>query len=270
MFSLARPKIEQSKLWQIIKKMPKGALLHCHLEAMVDLDWLIEHAFTLTGIHVQADGPLDSVEAQSTTPFSFKWLKAEQQTNASLWNSSYTPGTLIPIAQVADSFPGGGRDAFKALMRARSTITHDESLAHHHGPNDIWRKFLSCFGIIASLLHYEPTYREFLRRMFQQLVEDGVQYVDIRSAFIVPFYREGCEEADEDFDFMIGILDDEIEAFKKSEKSFWGARLIWTTIRHLDTRKIIESKSRPSIASQHSLTQYLRYARVHCHEAGLP
>ncbi|KAL1302798.1 hypothetical protein AAFC00_003139 [Neodothiora populina] len=243
MFSLARPRIEQSNLWKIVKKMPKGALLHCHLEAMVDLDWLMEHAFSLGGIHVQADAPLDTEMSQSLTPFKFKWLKNSRNSDVSIWSSSYVPGTYVPITHVADSFPGGGTEGFKLWLRARSTITHEESLAHHHGPNDVWRKFQSCFGIVTSLLHYEPTYREFLRRMFRQLVEDGVRYVDIRSAFLIPFYQKGSEEPEEDFEYMLEVLEEEIDAFKRSEagKTFWGARMIWTAIRHFDTRKIIES-----------------------------
>lgn len=272
MFTLARPKIEKSKLWRIVKKMPKGALLHCHLEAMVDLDWLFEEAFNLKGIHIKADAPLDSENSQAITPFMFKWLKQSPPSVPSIWTKSYRPGSFIPIATAADSFPNGGREGFKTWLRARSTITLDESLAHHHGPNDVWRKFQSCFGIISSLLHYEPTYREFLRRMFRDLVEDGVHYVDIRSAFVIPFYHEGSEEPDKDYEFMLSCLEDEIEKFKKTEqgKDFWGARMIWTAIRHLDTRKIIESRSRPVSCACLRSSQYIRHVRVHRNENVLP
>lgn len=244
MFSLARPKIEQTKLWKIVKKMPKGALLHCHLEAMVDLDWLYDRALSLEGVHISAEAPLDSEDAQTITTFRFKWLKNTPEPNTSIWTDSYSPGTWVKATDAADSFPHGSREGFKAWLIARSSITAEESTAHHHGPNDIWRKFQSCFGIITSLLHYEPTYREFLRRMFRALLEDGVRYVDIRSAFVIPFYREGSETADENYEYMLGVLEDEIYDFQDSEegKTFWGARMIWTAIRHMDTRNIIESK----------------------------
>jgi adenosine deaminase CECR1 len=40
-------------------------------------------------------------------------------------------------------------------------------------------------------------------------------------------------------------LADEIEKFKASEegKDFWGARMIWTTIRQFGKKQVIESKS---------------------------
>ena len=35
MFSLARERMEKTKLWKIVRKMPKGCLLHAHLDAMM-------------------------------------------------------------------------------------------------------------------------------------------------------------------------------------------------------------------------------------------
>ncbi|KAG9928232.1 Metallo-dependent hydrolase, partial [Aureobasidium melanogenum] len=96
MFTLARPKIEQSKLWKIVKKMPKGALLHCHLEAMVNMDWLIEEAFNVKGMHIQADQPLDSEDTLSSAPFVFKWLKNRSSETSSIWDNSYAVGQWIP------------------------------------------------------------------------------------------------------------------------------------------------------------------------------
>lgn len=36
MFTLAKDRMESTKLWKIAKWMPKGCLLHAHLEAMVE------------------------------------------------------------------------------------------------------------------------------------------------------------------------------------------------------------------------------------------
>lgn len=36
MFTLAKDRMESTRLWKIVKRMPKGCLLHSHLEAMVD------------------------------------------------------------------------------------------------------------------------------------------------------------------------------------------------------------------------------------------
>ena len=75
-----------------------------------------------------------------------------------------------------------------------------------------------------------------------QLHEDGVKWVDLRLAFAFRYYKEGHEVPEDTFAEMFRVMDEEIENFKASEegKGFWGARMIWTGIRALDTRKIVE------------------------------
>jgi adenosine deaminase CECR1 len=241
MFNLAKDRMESSKLWQIVRKMPKGALLHCHIEAMGDLDWLIEEAFSTEGICIAADVPLDSPTSLQNSPFIFRHVKSPSAAESqSIWTSSYVANESIPVNVAATAFPDGGKEGFIRWLKSRVTITRQESLDQHLGPNAVWRKFTSCFGILASLQHYEPIFRKFIRNMLQGLLADGVGWVDIRSVFVVPFTRAGEEKPDEDYVNMLQALQEEIDAFKKSEEGarFWGARLIWTTIRSFDTKTI--------------------------------
>ncbi|CAI9630332.1 adenosine deaminase family protein [Alternaria burnsii] len=242
MFSLAKERMEKSKLWQIVKKMPKGALLHCHLEAMVDLDWALEEAFNTEGICVVADGPITDSQTRRKTGFSFTYSK-DAKTETSIWDDGYSANTPIPVNRAADSFPDGGRAAFIEWIRSRVTITASEHLSHHEGPNEVWRKFMSCFPILGSLIYYEPIFRKFIRRTCKALVDDGVYYVDLRSAFYTPYRSVKKENWDEDWFNMLEHLADEIEKFKASEegKEFWGARMIWTTIRQFGKKQVIES-----------------------------
>jgi adenosine deaminase CECR1 len=241
MFNLAKDRMEKSKLWQIVRKMPKGALLHCHLEAMGDLNWLIEQAFTTEGICITAGAPLDSAASLLNLPFIFRHVKSPNTADSqSIWTSSYTANELIPIDVAAASFPDDGKEGFIRWLKSRVTITRQESLDQHLGPNDVWRKFISCFGVLASLQHYEPIFRKFIRNILQGLLEDGVRWVDLRSVFVIPFTRAGEDQPDGDFGSMLQALQEEIENFKNSAEGqgFWGARIIWTTIRQFDTKAI--------------------------------
>lgn len=240
MFSLAKSRMEKSKLWQIVKKMPKGALLHCHLDAMGDMDWLVEIAFSTPGICILSEQPLHTAEARESLPFIFRFAKNPSKGDG-IWSESYKANDPIPIATAAENFPNGGKDGFVEWFKSRVTITPEESISHHTGPHAIWQKFISCFRILASLHRYEPIFKAFIRLMLKQLNEDGVRWVDIRTDFLAPYYREGLEKPDEDHFNMLAALEDEIEKFKESEegKGFWGARLIWTTIRHGSPREIV-------------------------------
>ncbi|CAI6266923.1 unnamed protein product [Periconia digitata] len=246
MFNLARDRMEKSKLWKIVKKMPKGALLHCHLEAMVDIDWALEEAFVTEGVCLISDAPLSSEQARLKTGFSFTYTKNSANSQLSIWSDDYTPSTKIPLVAAADSFPDGGRKGFVEWIRSRVTITPDEHLKHHEGPNEVWRKFMSCFPILGSLIYYEPIFRKFIRKMLQVLLEDGVYYVDMRSAFYTPYRRLGQEDWDPDFLGYCEHLEDEIQNFKESDegREFWGARMIWTTIRAFNKRMVIDSMNK--------------------------
>ncbi|KAF2258443.1 Metallo-dependent hydrolase [Lojkania enalia] len=243
MFSLAKDRIEKSRLWRIMQRMPKGALLHCHLEAMVDLDWALEEAFSTEGVCIVAEEALSSPEALLKSGFSFSYSKTKANTEVSIWSEEYAPKTYISITTAADSFPDGGRKGFIEWVRSRTSITADEHLKHHEGPNEVWRKFVSCFPILGSLIYYEPIYRKFVRMMCKQLLDDGVYYVDMRSAFYTPYRPLGQEEFDPDFFNMLDHMEDEIEKFKASEegKDFWGGRMIWTSLRAFEKRQVIES-----------------------------
>ncbi|GME23172.1 adenosine deaminase family protein [Neofusicoccum parvum] len=243
MFSLAKQRMEKSKLWQIVRRMPKGALLHCHLEAMVDLDWMLDEAFKLDGIHVWSDRSLSNEADLAKAPFFFTYTKLSKKDSASIWSESYAGKTPIPLDVAAASFPHGGREGFTQWVKSRTMITSEESLKHHYGVNDVWRKFASCFPILASLIFYEPFFRKYMRKMFENLYADGVQWVDVRAVFVTPWRPEGSEEVDTNHDGFFKAFGEEIEKFNASEqgKGFWGARFIWTTPRIFDKRRIVES-----------------------------
>ncbi|KAL5386500.1 hypothetical protein PMIN02_008495 [Paraphaeosphaeria minitans] len=243
MFNLAKERMEKSKLWKIVRKMPKGALLHCHLEAMVDLDWVLHEAFATHGVCVRSHAPLSNEQARLKTGISFTYSNASAKSDVSIWSDDYVANTQIPIATAADNFPDGGRKGFIEWIRLRTSITPEEHLKQHEGPNEVWRKFMSCFPILGSIIYYEPIFRKFIRKLCQQLLEDGTYYVDLRSAFYTPYRSLGKEEWDADFFNMLEHIEDEVEKFKASEegKDFWGVRMIWTTVRAFDNRTIVNS-----------------------------
>ncbi|KAF4637633.1 hypothetical protein G7Y89_g461 [Cudoniella acicularis] len=242
MFSLAKEKMEQTKLWKIVRKMPKGALLHAHLDAMVDFDYLFGVLLDTKGMHIYCGEHLGTETAREGAPVKFKFQKTEKVDGKSIWSTEYVPGTPILLTKAADEFPNGGRVGFIAWLKDRCTITNSESIEHHHGVDAVWRKFASCFSILNTIIFYEPIFKLFLRYMMKMLFEDGVKWVDLRLAFAFRYYREGCDEPEETFVRLFKVFGEEIEKFKSSEegKGFWGARIIWTGLRVLDTRKIVE------------------------------
>jgi len=78
MFSLAKKRMETTKLWQIVRRMPKGALLHAHMDAMVDFDYLFDVLIETKGMHIYCMYPLSTPTALEGAPVKFKFLVAEK------------------------------------------------------------------------------------------------------------------------------------------------------------------------------------------------
>ncbi len=272
MFSLAKERMEKTKLWAIVRKMPKGALLHAHMDAMVDVDWLLEKALATEGMHLRASEPLCSPAALETASITFCFAKAAPRTDQNIWSEQYESETLVPLTAAVEAFPNGGRPAFKAWFKDRCTITPHESVSHHQGPNAIWRKFQSTFPILGSILFYEPIFRASIQRVLGELLEDGVRWVEFRLAFHFGYRREGCDEPEDGYEECIRVFGEEVQKFQGTEtgQGFWGARsvqsnahrsfriheekrkkernklttsprMIYTTLRKLPKRSIITS-----------------------------
>lgn len=247
MFTLARDKMEkESRVWQIIERMPKGALLHAHLDAMFDVDWLVEQVMREPGLCIMAPQSFSDEDSRNNGRLEIRYVEdpPQQGTQATdIW-SNYQPMTPVPVVVAAQSFPGGGVPGFKRWLIRRCTIDQDEALYHHHGLDAIWRKFQSCFLTIGWLLFYEPIFRRGMQRLLQQLKTDGISYVDFRVAFMFEFrlIRQRNGEPGNYMEFF-RVFGEEIKKFQETEqgRGFHGARMIWTTLRRLSNKDIVPS-----------------------------
>ncbi|KAK8140272.1 adenosine/AMP deaminase [Apiospora sp. TS-2023a] len=226
MFSLSKDRMEQTKLWQIVRRMPKGSLLHAHIDAMVDFKFLLDALMREPGMHISADAPLTSPKALENATLLFRFFKQER-TQDSLWSPDYTPGTF----------------GFLKFLHSRCTLSRTDAVAQHHGVDEIWTKFYKCFRVVNSFLHHENIYRQFLRRLMRLLKDDGIMYAELRFAWGLDYYQQGKESPDTDYVHMMDVLDEEVKKFQETPegKGFWGFRIIWCCVRWLPTRDIVHN-----------------------------
>ena len=78
MFSLAKERMEKTKLWQIIRKMPKGALLHAHMDAMVDFDYLFDVLLSTPGMHISCVHALSTPIELEGGAVNFRFFKSKK------------------------------------------------------------------------------------------------------------------------------------------------------------------------------------------------
>jgi adenosine deaminase CECR1 len=247
MFTLARARMETTELWKIIEKMPKGALLHAHLDAMIDVDWLVDQALAEKGFCILAPEGLSDKGKRDTGALQIRYYPEDeikkQKTPSNIWNANYTANVPVPIREAQRTFPDD-ETTFKKWLISRCTVTAEESLCHHHGLDAIWKKFQSTFLVITWMFTYEPIFRRAMQRLLGQLASDGITYVDLRIAFKFEFRRQGQTTGQIGrYDDFFKVLGEEIDKFKQSAagKGFVGARLIWTVVRKMDNRALAES-----------------------------
>ncbi|KAI1497089.1 adenosine/AMP deaminase [Biscogniauxia marginata] len=241
MFSLSKERMENTKLWRIVRQMPKGALLHAHMDAMVDFDYLFGVLFETPGMHIMADQPLTTSKALWEAKLQFRFVK-QPRTEGNIWRDGYVGMTPVLLTQAADAYPDGGKAGFLRWLYSRSTVSRTDALEQHHGVDHIWKKFQMCFRVVNSIIHYEPIYRAFLRRLLSLLKADGINWAELRFSWALDYYREGSETPESDYSAMMNVLDEEVARFKTTEEGqgFWGLRTIWATIRFFPTRDIIQ------------------------------
>lgn len=181
MFMLAKDRMEDTKLWNIVRKMPKGALLHAHMDAMVNFDHILAELLKMPGMHMSADRPLTNPDAKRNAELVFRY-RAQEQTDANVWEDGYTADKFELLTKVADDYPDGGKGGFLVWLKSRCTLHLSDSVEQHHGVDAIWHKFMKCFVVVGSIIHYEPMWRIFLRRLMSVLKADGLSWAELRYA----------------------------------------------------------------------------------------
>ncbi|KAF4264746.1 hypothetical protein CNMCM8812_000200 [Aspergillus fumigatus] len=244
MFPLARPYINSTKLWRIVKRMPKGALLHAHLSAMLPFGTILETILATDGMVITTSQPILDAESAENATVAFAHINTTIDTSVeTISSANYVPNTPVSVQIAADQFPGG-RQGFMDFMKSKLTILPQESIRHELGVDEIWRRFQACFGPADTMISYEPIVRTFYQKLFEGLADDGINWVEIRSGGSSgKLVHTGQEDIDPNLDVWWNVMIEEIEKFQATEKgkNFWGARVIWSDTRSKNREKITQS-----------------------------
>ena len=163
-FYQSKQHIEGTKIFTVLRQMPKGGILHLHQLAMGDAQWVVDKAIATPEMHVF-------------------WAES---------NDTYVKGQLC--AYSAGKAPKGFQPTGALNARDDSfsdqlykLITFDEDI--DRDSVDIWYEFEAIFQRIYRFVTYRPIFPEYLNRGLDVLVEDGIQHVELR----MPFRNRMCD-----------------------------------------------------------------------------
>ncbi|KAI0797575.1 Metallo-dependent hydrolase [Abortiporus biennis] len=240
-FLTARETIVKTELFRILSKMPKGAMLHAHLDATVNAKILLELALKHPSIHVRTSAQLSATNLSVTHP-SFQPLpEAEFTTLSNISDETYQPGGWVPIQKARETFDPtlGGPEGFDRWVIDSLMINPSEAYRKYNTTTKIWRKFLSTFDVSSNLVRFAPIWSAYIREFLISCLEDGICYAEPRINFRLEYMysAEGLNNVPHrewvrDFDEVVKQL--------KAERpqEFIGARIIYSTIRYASVEEI--------------------------------
>lgn len=133
--------------------MPKGALLHCHLDATVNAEFLLELALRHPSIHVRVPtsiSHLDPSKIKEVLP-QFRPLPANEFSAAtSLTSESYSPGTWVSLRAARENFSPqlGGPDGFDKWVVSSMMISPQEAYQTHNSVKKVFRLLIVSFTVM--------------------------------------------------------------------------------------------------------------------------
>ncbi|CCM02237.1 uncharacterized protein FIBRA_04318 [Fibroporia radiculosa] len=238
-FLTARDIAVHTKVFHIMSKMPKGALLHAHLFATVRARKLLEIALTQPAIYIRTTTRLTPSSIKATLPL-FKALPFAQRTNlTSLTDDAYIPGEFVPIRAARDNFDVslGGPRGFDDWVISCMEINPSEAYGTHNTTAKIWAKFTSTFKVNEPLCFHMPIWKAYVKQFFLSSVEDGISYVEPR----LSFWQKFCSGEDGESNIphrewlmaYDGVIKEVKEDLKRQgrENAFVGSRVIYSTMR---------------------------------------
>jgi adenosine deaminase CECR1 len=133
--------------------MPKGALLHAHLDATVNVDFVLELALKYPNVHIRTSVPISADTIAYTLP-EFRALPELEFTSLrSITDPSYPANGWVPLRLARENFALGGPAGFDKWYVAATTINPAEAYGTHNTITKV-RDMLSilCFCLICFVL----------------------------------------------------------------------------------------------------------------------
>jgi adenosine deaminase CECR1 len=155
-FLLERTKraIEGSQVFQVMRRLPKGAVLHAHGGAMGDFRWLVSHA--------------------TYRPDCYIYLGAGPTVRGALRLSDQPPGDgwrlVSELRAAAPEATAFDEELFRSITLGEEDL----------GAPDIWEEFAVIFRRMSGLMANRSVHRDYLRNMLLGLIDENVQYMESR------------------------------------------------------------------------------------------
>nr|XP_034827618.1 adenosine deaminase 2-like [Maniola hyperantus] len=209
--------IGNSKVYQMMRRMPKGAALHVHSSLMLSADRLLELTYE---DHLYACSVGDNLKLHFSNnvpqrPCPFKW-----QLLSELRNSTEN------------------LQAFDDKLKSHFTMYSDDEKDYTGDTNYVWKRFDKVAETIRDLIAYRPAREKFFYEALREFYNDKVMYIEVRSGLKILYELNGTKH---DQMYLPRLYHRVAKIFKEDYPDFVGIKLIVSKYRGTGINQVLDT-----------------------------
>lgn len=214
-FFKARDLISNSPLFPLLQKMPKGAALHLHDLAMVNVDWLVQN------VTYRPDLYMCFTDSQFVRfIFSSQW--PQQQPQCSPW----------VLLEKLRATMGNTTELDDGIRRNLTIFTDLDPEVLYPTQDVIWSRFEQAFGAVSGLVSFAPVFRDYYYQGLSEFYADNVMYLEVRALLPKIYELDGSTR---DRTWALKTYQEVTNQFIAEHPDFFGARVIFTVHRGVNS-----------------------------------
>ncbi|EGC34793.1 hypothetical protein DICPUDRAFT_48090 [Dictyostelium purpureum] len=210
-----------SVIFKIIQKMPKGSALHIHQDSSATYDYLVYNGTYLPNcyIYIVKENDNDpSILSQNGTFYFFKNTPTDPR-----WN------LLSDLRAKSNNV-----SSFDQTLYTSLTLINEDYGSYEQ----LWDKFDGIFARVSGLVNYIPITVGYMTHLFQQTVQDNIQHIELRKTLGTNFYDLQGNTYDDVW--FLNVTQQLLAEFKtKNNMPEFGLKIVGCDPRHTSNQSLI-------------------------------
>ncbi|KAF1999948.1 Metallo-dependent hydrolase [Amniculicola lignicola CBS 123094] len=247
---------KRSKIFEISKQVPKGALLHLHFNAELHPERLLEEARSMPNMFIRSIRPLLKPEDLELTEMVFN-VMPDDTYEADIFSPQYEgegenfrdpkilprlwmrwttfqseflrhfPGLYVQkrAATLNSTVPNSSEQAKVKLepaenwIKKKMVLSEEEAYALSQTVNGVWARFNQATRCFKGLLNYEKVYKWYISSAIDRMIEEKVMYAELRPMLLDKFIPSTDGRAKIDNAAQMQMIIDGVKAKKDQLES---------------------------------------------------
>lgn len=209
-----KEEVKKTELFEIIQKMPKGAVLHAHDTGILKPDYVLSLTY-LDDLFICFE--------RNSIQFLFS-LKTPTSQCETAWQ----------LARHA-RHSSGNVEKFDAKLRKYFTVVIDNPHEKYTDVNAVWTEFQQYFIATSGLFTYKPVWEKYFYDTLLAFREDNIMYAEIRSVLPDLYDLDGTKYDVIDTAASYKKVNDQ---FMNDYPDFFGTKLIYAPLRAVNVETV--------------------------------